>query len=136
MPKVTIEYCVKCKWQLRATWYLQEVLQTFSSSEVLVDEVSLRPSLTPGTFRVLCYSVQDSEPAVIWDRTVDDGFPDSKALKQRIKSLIQPDLNIGHNDKPLKNNGVLKQDQQKDSKENSNQETNKTVHCEECKSAE
>ena len=29
-PQIEIEYCVKCKWLLRATWISQELLSTFS----------------------------------------------------------------------------------------------------------
>jgi len=29
LPRVAVEYCVGCKWGLRAAWVAQELLQTF-----------------------------------------------------------------------------------------------------------
>ncbi|CAH00418.1 SelT/SelW/SelH family protein [Kluyveromyces lactis] len=83
-PKVSIVFCTKCKWNLRSAWYVQELLQTFGSE---LKEISLIPG-EPGEFKVLGYQTEGSQPIVIWDRVVDDGFPDSKYLKQRVKALI------------------------------------------------
>ena len=30
-PQIEIEYCIKCKWLLRASWISQELLSTFSN---------------------------------------------------------------------------------------------------------
>ncbi|KAM3161292.1 hypothetical protein ACU8KH_05449 [Lachancea thermotolerans] len=83
-PKISIRFCTKCKWNLRSAWYLQELLQTFQSS---LGEVSLIPGES-GEFRVLGYKEHDQPEIVIWDRTVDGGFPDSKYLKQKVKQLL------------------------------------------------
>ncbi|CUS22772.1 LAQU0S06e05666g1_1 [Lachancea quebecensis] len=83
-PKISIRFCTKCKWNLRSAWYLQELLQTFQSS---LGEVSLIPG-EPGEFRVLGYKEHDQPEIIIWDRTIDGGFPDSKYLKQKVKQLL------------------------------------------------
>lgn len=48
LPRVTIKFCTQCKWMLRAAYYAQELLSTFSTS---LGEVALQPS-TGGTFVV------------------------------------------------------------------------------------
>eukprot|EP00439_Symbiodinium_sp_Y106_P024235 s3384_g2.t4 len=51
---IKIQYCVKCKWQLRAAWLAQELLSTFEQDDIL-SEVSLVPSLkVSGVFEVTC----------------------------------------------------------------------------------
>jgi hypothetical protein len=35
---------------------------------------------------------------VIWDRTTDGGFPETKVLKQKVRDRINPDMNLGHSD--------------------------------------
>jgi selenoprotein W-related protein len=101
-PRVEILFCTKCKWNLRAAWYLQELLQTFGSQ---LGEVALVPAES-GVFRV---SIDDGEQKVrVWDRVTDGGFPDSKVLKQRVRDVISPGAQLGHVDKQEnKNNGVL-----------------------------
>ena len=83
-PKISIVFCVKCKWNLRSAWYLQELLQTFGSE---LKEVSMVIG-NPGDFKVLGYRDEGSEPILIWDRVENGGFPDSKYLKQRVKRLL------------------------------------------------
>ncbi|PKS10259.1 hypothetical protein jhhlp_002009 [Lomentospora prolificans] len=111
-PRVTIEYCTQCKWMLRAAYYAQELLSTFQSD---LAEVTLRPS-RGGTFIISIAAVppagSSSAPAdptaqqqasvitkVIWNRTVDGGFPETKELKRRVRDVIDPDRNLGHNDR-------------------------------------
>lgn len=67
---------------------MQELLQTFGTE---LKEVSLIPG-EPGEFKVLGYEIEDSSPILIWDRTEDEGFPDSKFLKQRVKILLFKDV--------------------------------------------
>ncbi len=74
---------------LRATWYAQELLQTFAEE---VGEVSLVPG-TGGVFQILV----DQE--LIWDRSANDGFPDIKLLKQMVRDRIAPDRALGHIDR-------------------------------------
>ncbi|GAA5957549.1 hypothetical protein JCM3765_001178 [Sporobolomyces pararoseus] len=39
---------------------------------------------------------------LVWDRKIEGGFPEMKALKQRIRNLIAPQQDLGHSDKPAK----------------------------------
>ncbi|KAL2271763.1 hypothetical protein VTJ83DRAFT_1134 [Remersonia thermophila] len=48
LPRVTIQFCTQCKWMLRAAYYAQELLSTFS---VALGEVALQPA-TGGVFTV------------------------------------------------------------------------------------
>lgn len=110
LPKVTIEYCAKCKWHNRAVWYLLEVLQTFSDPEKnLVAEVAVRPRYDqPGMFQVIVASANGSK--VVYRRRMKktelpqdeeyyyDGFPDSKLLKVLIRNELFPELGLGHVD--------------------------------------
>lgn len=86
--RVEIKYCVKCKWMLRASWLSQELLQTFESQ---LSEVALVPS-DPGVFQI---SVNDTE---VWERKSDGGFPSAKELKQRVRDVIDPAMDLGHSD--------------------------------------
>lgn len=111
LPKVSIEYCARCKWQNRAIWYLQEILQTFGDPEgSFVAEVSVVPSYDqPGLFRVTTTSAEGKEAIVYWrrmkklDEAQDeayyfDGFPDSKLLKVLIRNELFPGQQMGHVD--------------------------------------
>ncbi|CAR28363.1 hypothetical protein ZYGR_0R00970 [Zygosaccharomyces rouxii] len=99
-PKVSIVFCIKCKWNLRSSWYMQELLQTFGDQ---LGEVSLIPG-PQGQFKILGQEKEDGEEIIIWDRSVEGGFPDSKCLKQRVKALLFHDeVSIGkHNEKNSK----------------------------------
>lgn len=74
---------------LRAAWYAQELLTTFSEE---LGEVALIPG-TGGIFKVRCGS------ELIWDRKTMDGFPDVKQLKQLVRDQIAPDRELGHIDR-------------------------------------
>ena len=109
-PLVSILYCVKCNWILRASWYQQELLQTFTSKapsadEALVHSIVLRPSFVPGTFQVLVKMSADAPWVLVWDRLRDGGFPEAKTLKQCIRDVVSPERSLGHSDK--KSNGTL-----------------------------
>jgi selenoprotein W-related protein len=88
-PRVTITYCTQCRWLLRAAWMAQELLSTFGTD---LGEVALCPG-TGGVFRI---TVADS---VIWDRGVEGGFPEVKALKQRVRDQVAPERDLGHTDR-------------------------------------
>jgi selenoprotein W-related protein len=88
-PKIAITYCRQCQWLLRAAWMAQELLSTFSEQLGQV-------ALIPGTGGVFTIEVNGT---TIWDRVVDGGFPDVKALKQRVRDAIDPDLQLGHVDR-------------------------------------
>ena len=89
LPRVTIQYCTQCQWLLRAAWMAQELLSTFSTD---LGEVAL----VPGTGGVFIVTVNG---AVIWDRRHDGGFPDAKALKQRVRDQLDPGRDLGHIDR-------------------------------------
>jgi selenoprotein W-related protein len=89
-PRITITYCTQCHWMLRAAWMAQELLSTFSTD---LGEVALVPG-AGGVFRI------DYEGEVIWERVRDEGFPDIKTLKQRVRDRLDPERNLGHIDRP------------------------------------
>ncbi|KAI1191644.1 hypothetical protein F5B17DRAFT_381561 [Nemania serpens] len=108
LPRVTIRFCTQCKWMLRAAYFAQELLSTFSTS---LGEVALQPT-TGGVFVVEIYyrvdptsmtSAPDPSPTiqsrVLWDRKADGGFPETKELKRRVRDVIEPGRNLGHVDR-------------------------------------
>ena len=88
-PRVAIRYCTQCNWLLRSAWMAQELLSTFGTA---LGEVALMPG-TGGVFRITF------DDAPVWDRTVDGGFPDVKALKQRVRDRLDPTRDLGHLDR-------------------------------------
>ena len=88
-PRIEIRYCTLCRWMLRAAWLAQELLSTFDSD---LGEVALVPA-SKGEFRILVSGVQ------VWDRVVDDGFPEAKEIKQRVRDVIAPERDLGHSDR-------------------------------------
>ena len=85
-----IEYCPKCGWLLRATWYAQELLTTFTD-EIL--ELSLMPSEINGKFTVFINNI------VLFDRKTEGRFPEIKEIKQLIRDKIAPNKSLCHSDK-------------------------------------
>lgn len=85
--RVTITYCTRCRWLLRAGWMAQELLSTF---ETEIGEVSLRPGDTSGVFEVVCNG------ETVWERKRDGGFPDAAELKRRVRDRIDPEREMGH----------------------------------------
>ena len=90
-PRVEIEYCVGCRWMMRAAWTAQELLTTFESE---LAEVALVPGKTAGIFQVRL----DGE--MIFDRKEAGGFPELRALKQILRDRIAPARVLGHSDRP------------------------------------
>lgn len=88
-PRIEIRYCTMCRWMLRAAWLAQELLSTFDSD---LGEVALVPA-SKGEFRILVNGVQ------VWDRVVDEGFPEAKEIKQRVRDIIAPERDLGHADR-------------------------------------
>eukprot|EP00927_Polykrikos_kofoidii_P060677 TRINITY_DN55601_c0_g1_i1.p1 TRINITY_DN55601_c0_g1~~TRINITY_DN55601_c0_g1_i1.p1 ORF type:complete len:133 (-),score=19.37 TRINITY_DN55601_c0_g1_i1:86-484(-) len=90
----TVEYCVGCKWLLRAAWVAQELLSTFQEGGLL-GAVTLVPNVEKpgGRFTVRVGNV------LVWDRKADGGFPEIKVLKQRVRDVIDPTRDLGHNDR-------------------------------------
>ncbi|KAL7920492.1 Rdx family domain-containing protein [Trichoderma austrokoningii] len=113
LPRITIQFCTQCKWMLRAAYYAQELLSTFSLS---LGEVALQPS-TGGTFIVTIYhssaesSSSSSDPpsvqsTVLWNRKIDEGFPETKELKRRVRDVIEPGRDLGHVDRDHRRPGA------------------------------
>jgi selenoprotein W-related protein len=75
---------------LRSAYFAQELLSTFSDD---VKGVLLAPSEVSGTFTI---SIDEQ---VIFDRRIDNGFPEIKDLKQRVRDVVNPEKSLGHSDK-------------------------------------
>ena len=90
-PRVEIEYCVGCRWLMRAAWTAQELLTTFEEE---LAEVALVPGGEAGVFIVRI----DGE--ILFDRKSEGGFPELRGLKQRLRDRIAPDRALGHSDRP------------------------------------
>jgi selenoprotein W-related protein len=109
-PRVEIEYCPKCRWMLRSAYMAQELLITF---EDYIGEVALKPSQKSGdpicilhnirayTYVPLGTFIIKAADKVVWDRRQPEttGFPEIKELKQRVRQVIAPDLDLGHSEK-------------------------------------
>ncbi|UEG52370.1 SelT/SelW/SelH family protein [Mucilaginibacter daejeonensis] len=89
-PTVTIEYCPKCGWMLRAAYMAQEILTTFSNE---VHGVLLQPSETSGSY------VISIDGNVVFDRRSAGRFPEIKELKQLVRDVVAPDKSLGHSDR-------------------------------------
>lgn len=89
-PLISIEYCPKCGWLLRAAYMAQELLTTFTED---VEGVVLKPSANSGTYIVCINDVP------VFDRKIRGHFPEAKELKQLVRDIINPAKNLGHSDK-------------------------------------
>ena len=89
-PTITIEYCPKCNWLLRAAYMAQEILTTFEED---VHGVLLQPSEYSGRYSIFI----DGEK--VFDRKEAGGFIEIKALKQLIRDKVNPGKSLGHSDK-------------------------------------
>lgn len=67
----------------------QELLTAFSES---LAELILVPS-SGGIFEIYVNN------NMIWSRKVNDGFPDIKKLKQIVRDVIDPTMDLGHTDR-------------------------------------
>lgn len=92
-PRITIEYCPKCGWLLRAAYMAQELLTTFTDE---LEEVSLKPSKVDGRYVITLNG--DTE---LFDRKRMGRFPETKELKQLIRDHIAPEKPLGHSDKKI-----------------------------------
>ena len=91
-PVITIEYCPRCGWMLRAAYIAQELLTTFTED---IHGVLLHPSEVGGTF---CIKVDGHE---IFDRKTAGRFPETKEIKQLVRDLVHPDKDLGHSDRKV-----------------------------------
>ena len=86
---ITIEYCPKCGWLLRAAYIAQELLTTFTDD---LKGIMLQPSEVSGSFHI---NINDKQ---IFDRKEYGGFPEIKELKQMVRDVVNPGKNLGHSD--------------------------------------
>lgn len=89
-PSLTISYCPKCHWLLRAAYVAQEMLSTF---EAELGAVTLKPSEISGEFSLY---VNDE---LLFDRKSHGGFMEIKELKQKLRDKICPEKSLGHSDR-------------------------------------
>jgi selenoprotein W-related protein len=89
-PTITIEYCPKCGWMLRAAYMAQELLTTFSEE---LKSVTLLPSETGGRYTIY---INDE---IVFDRKESGHFPEIKELKQLVRDVVNPTKSLGHSDK-------------------------------------
>lgn len=90
-PIITIEYCPRCGWLLRAAYMAQELLTTFSEE---LKGVTLQPAEVSGRYRI---SLGDES---LFDRKEQGRFPDIRELKQVVRDRVCPEKSLGHSDKP------------------------------------
>lgn len=88
-PAITIEYCPKCGWLLRAAYIAQELLTTFADD---IKNISLQPSEINGDFHITIDNTK------IFDRKEYGGFPEIKELKQLVRDVVAPGKTLGHAD--------------------------------------
>jgi selenoprotein W-related protein len=85
---VEIEYCAQCRFILRASWMAQEILMTFGEN---ITSLSLKPS-SGGVFIIRL----DDE--VLFSKKEKGRFPESKEIKQMIRDIVLPEMDLGHSD--------------------------------------
>jgi len=88
-PRVEIEYCSQCRFVLRASWFVQELLSTFGND---LGEVALIPG-AGGIFEVRL------DGDVLWNKKQQGRFPEPKEIKQLIRDRIAPGRDLGHSDR-------------------------------------
>jgi len=89
-PIITIEYCPKCHWLLRAAYMAQELLTTFEED---LQGITLKPSEISGRYAI---SIDDK---ILFDRKREGRFPEIKELKQLVRDIVHPGKSLGHSDK-------------------------------------
>ena len=89
-PTITIEYCPKCGWLLRAAYMAQELLTTFNDE---LQGVLLQPSEVNGRYTICIDGKQ------IFDRKENGGFPEIKEIKQIVRDVVAPGKSLGHADR-------------------------------------
>lgn len=75
---------------MRAAWMMQELLTTFEELKAV--------TLVPGTGGIFEVTLNGE---VLFSRSVEGRFPESKELKQLIRDKIDPDRDLGHSDKKV-----------------------------------
>ena len=85
-PRLEIEYCTKCKFQLRAGWLAQELLATFEQE---LGEVALVPG-SNGIFEVRLDGV------AIASNRESKKMPEVSEVKRLVRDRVAPERRIGH----------------------------------------
>jgi selenoprotein W-related protein len=85
-PRLEIEYCVKCRFLLRATWMAQELLSTFEGE---IGEVALVPG-SGGIFQVKL------DGDVIASNRESKKMPEPPDVKRLVRDQLAPGRTIGH----------------------------------------
>jgi selenoprotein W-related protein len=88
-PTISIEYCPKCGWMLRAAYMAQELLTTFTDD---VHGVLLQPSEVSGSYIIYI------DGHKVFDRREAGRFPEIKELKQLVRDVVAPGKSLGHSD--------------------------------------
>ena len=88
-PRVEIKYCSQCRFVLRASWMVQELLMTFGED---LGEVALVPG-KGGIFEVRL----DGE--CLWNKQQAGRYPEPKEIKQLVRDRIDPGRGLGHSDR-------------------------------------
>ncbi|CAI7622807.1 unnamed protein product [Penicillium glandicola] len=134
LPRISIQFCTQCRWMLRAAYFAQELLSTFSTD---LGEVALVPK-TGGVFTVTIWhgTVHDGEittqEIILWDRKRDGGFPEVKALKSLVRNVIAPDRDLGHTDRALKKQGEKKEAKEEKEVKEEKSTCKDKADCEDC----
>ena len=89
-PTITIEYCPKCGWLLRAAYMAQELLTTFAND---IAAVTLKPSEEGGRYIIYL------EEEIVFDRKTHGGFAEIKEIKRMIRDFVNPEKSLGHSDR-------------------------------------
>jgi selenoprotein W-related protein len=85
-PRIEIEYCTKCKFQLRAAWLAQELLAAFEQE---LGEVAL----VPGSGGI--FEVRLNGDAIASNRDSKQ-MPEVSDVKRLLRDRIAPERRIGH----------------------------------------
>jgi selenoprotein W-related protein len=93
-PHVSIMYCVQCNWLLRAAYYAQELMSTFDQEIKSISLIPSRPPNPGGHFTVHLHTTD----TILWDRSKEGRFPETKELKQLVRDQINPMKGLGHSD--------------------------------------
>jgi selenoprotein W-related protein len=89
-PIISIEYCPKCGWMLRAAYMAQELLTSFTDE---VHGILLQPSEVSGSYIIY---IDGKE---VFNRKQVGRFPEIKELKQLVHDVVAPKKSLGHSDK-------------------------------------
>jgi len=85
-PRIEIEYCTKCKFQLRAAWLAQELLASFEQE---LGEVALIPGVG-GIFEVRL------DGDAIASNRESKRMPEVADVKRLVRDRVAPERRVGH----------------------------------------